>query len=572
MSLTGDMIWANDHYYALAGLGPDEHTAGLAFLNAYCDEDRPKALNVWDRLLAGVDHVTAELRVNRLYSPPVGDTELAQIQVLAFPYREHGRVQSIMACTTDISRLKWAQSFQARLAAEAREAKRQQEAFIDVVSHEMRNPLSAIVHCADAINSAVEECQAQLANIPAPCLDALNDNVASANIIMQCANHQKRIIDDVLTLSRLDSMLLSITPIAVKPTNLIDSVVNIFEAELKSSRIGYSVKADRSLSDLHVDHVHLDPSRVTQIFINLLTNAIKFVKPSKEPHISIEYSVCLSNPRSIFPPDMFWATDSKQDAHVTSSPEWGSGEEMYLAFSVKDSGIGLQEQEIHNIFERFKQANVKTHVKYGGSGLGLFISKELTEKQGGEIGVSSVQGQGSTFGFYVKTRRVERRLTVDAPGVSHGHVQNHDSLRVLLVEDNLINQKVLGKQLKKANYKVEVANHGQEALDTLETQTFDVVLMDLEMPVLDGLAAIQAIRKKEASEEITDEGLRVDRLPIIAVTANVRKEQIDTAIAAGADRVMQKPFKARDLVYMIKSLLPQVEVPSSVEDASAVVK
>jgi signal transduction histidine kinase/CheY-like chemotaxis protein len=572
ISLAGDMIWANDHYYALAGLGPDEHAAGLAFLNAYCDEDRPKALNVWNRLLAGVDHVTAELRVNRLYSPPVGDTELAQIQVLAFPYREHGRVQSIMACTTDISRLKWAQSFQARLAAEAREAKRQQEAFIDVVSHEMRNPLSAIVHCADAINTAVEECQTQLANIPAPCLDALNDNVASANIIMQCANHQKRIIDDVLTLSRLDSMLLSITPIAVKPTQLIDSVVNIFEAELKSSRIGYSVKADRSLNDLHVDYIHLDPSRVTQIFINLLTNAIKFVKPSKEPHISIAYGVCLSNPRSKFPSDMFWATDSKQDANVTSSPEWGSGEEMYLVFSVKDSGIGLQEQEIHNIFERFKQANVKTHVKYGGSGLGLFISKELTEKQGGEIGVSSVHGQGSTFGFYVKTRRVERRFSVDAPGVSRGSVQNQDSLRVLLVEDNLINQKVLGKQLKKANYKVEVANHGQEALDTLETETFDVVLMDLEMPVLDGLAAIQAIRKKEASEEIADEGLRVDRLPIIAVTANVRKEQIDTAIAAGADRVMQKPFKARDLVYMIKSLLPQVEVPSPVEDAAAVIK
>jgi CheY-like chemotaxis protein len=269
---------------------------------------------------------------------------------------------------------------------------------------------------------------------------------------------------------------------------------------------------------------------------------------------------------------MFWATDSKQDANVTSSPEWGSGEEMYLAFSVKDSGIGLQPQEIRNIFERFKQANVKTHVKYGGSGLGLFISKELTEKQGGEIGVSSKHGQGSTFGFYVKTRRVERRLSASAPGVSHDSSPNHDALRVLLVEDNLINQKVLGKQLKKAKFEVSVANHGQEALDILEKHTFEVVLMDLEMPVLDGLAAIQVIRKKETAEEHADEGLRVDRLPIIAVTANVRKEQIDTAIAAGADRVMQKPFKARDLVYMIKSLLPQLETPSPAEDASAVVK
>ena len=569
VSLQGDMLWANDHYYELAGNNAEQHLERFAFFDVYYDSDRSKAVELWENLLAGADHTSAELRVKRQYTPPVGEPEPAHIHIMAFPYRENGQTKSVMACTTDISRLKWAQSFQARLATEAREAKRQQEAFIDVVSHEMRNPLSAIVHCADAITSAVEECQAKLANIPQPCLDALNDNIASANIILQCANHQKRIIDDVLTLSKLDSMLLSITPTPVKPSKLATSIVNIFEAELKSNRINYSVFDDQSLAQLRVDHLLLDPSRVTQVFINLLTNAIKFVKSSADPRIEIHFGACTSNPRALFASDMFWATPSNLDNSVTNSPEWGTGEDIYLAFSVKDSGIGLKDEEIHNIFERFKQANVKTHVKYGGSGLGLFISKELTEKQGGEIGVSSRFGQGSTFGFYVKAKRAKHKPQTMSELFSESSKdgRKQQALHVLLVEDNLINQKVLSKQLKKAGCVVRVANHGLEALQSLEKESFDVVLMDLEMPVLDGLAAMRRIRQKEdAGEGLLGEAMKFgtrggDRLPIIAVTANVRKEQIDTAMTAGADRVMQKPFKAADLVYMMKSLLPEVTPP-----------
>jgi hypothetical protein len=141
---------------------------------------------------------------------------------------------------------------------------------------------------------------------------------------------------------------------------------------------------------------------------------------------------------------MFWAT-SEQDGDVTSNPEWGTGEEVFLTFAVQDSGIGLHREDIAKIFGRFQQANVKTHIKYGGSGLGLFISKKLTEKQGGEIGVSSVQGKGSTFGFYVKTRRGQQSAPPAAIQLANRAV-NVDSvarpLSVLLVEDNIINQQV----------------------------------------------------------------------------------------------------------------------------------
>jgi signal transduction histidine kinase len=485
VSIDGRMLWANEHYYRLSGATAEDHVLPFSFYNVYHDEDMPKVVEVWNKLLAGEDHVSAEVRLKRLYEAPVGESEPAQLQILAFPYRdpETGKVKSVMACTTDISRLKWAQTFQARLAAEAKEAKRQQEAFIDVVSHEMRNPLSAIVHCADAITTAMEE--VKLVDVPKEAIEALNENVQSANIILQCANHQKRIIDDVLTLSKLDSMLLSITPVAVDPRKLIDSIVNMFEAELESNGIDCKVRPGSSLVDLNIDHVYLDPSRVTQVFINLLTNAIKFVKPAKAPSISIRFGASVSKPRAFFPDSMFWATESKLDEDVTSSSEWGKGQEIYLTFSVKDSGIGLEDKDINKIFERFRQASVKTHVKYGGSGLGLFISKQLTEKQGGEIGVSSVFGEGSTFGFYVKSRRVEQQSEISRKLTNRirKREQVDQPIRVLLVEDNIINQQVLGKQLKKAGCMVNVANHGLEALGVLEEQSFDVCLMDLEMPV-----------------------------------------------------------------------------------------
>lgn len=388
-----------------------------------------------------------------------------------------------MACTTDISQLKWAQTVHARSAAEAKEAKKQQEAFIDVASHELRNPLGAIVHCADAIIAMTEECN--FAEIPAPHLEVLLENAHNAKIISQCAKHQRRILDDILTLSKLESTLLSITPVSTELSQMIRFVVGMFEAELKNNSIHYDVNADPSLSDLSIDYVYLDSSRVTQILINLLTNAIKFVKSSKKPSISIRFGACRSNPRNCFTDRMSWA-DSQPCDGVTNGPEWGLGDNIYLTFTVQDSGIGLNDDHIVKIFKRFSQASIKTHVTYGGSGLGLYISKQLVEKQGGEIGVSSVPGQGSTFGFYVKARRGEERsppvtiLTSSRKGLNPTSQQLH----VLLVEDNLINQQVLSKQLRRAGFMVDVANHGQEALEILEKSTFDAVLMDSEVRAL----------------------------------------------------------------------------------------
>jgi len=255
----------------------------------------------------------------------------------------------------------------------------------------------------------------------------------------------------------------------------------------------------------------------------------------------------------------------------------------------------LSAEELKLLFQRFSQASPRTHVQYGGSGLGLFISRELTELQGGEIGVSSEAGKGSTFAFYIKGRRSsEPKEVIDsvpvatgaltrkvsnarekgrteppkvkdfatqAPIAKKGRESNSDlaQIRVLIVEDNLVNQKVLQRQLQNRGIKTTVANHGGEAIALLSSSAYyvsagpdatdiSVVLMDKEMPVMDGLACTSKIRDMERKGELRR------HVPIIAVTANARSEQIATLLAAGMDDVVSKPFRIGELVPKIEEL------------------
>ena len=438
----------------------------------------------------------------------------------------------------------------------------------------MRNPLSAILQCADEIASSLSEYRSSSSSSNTLRSSLVESSIDAAQIIALCAQHQKRIVDDILTLSKLDSALLLVTPVDVQPVQVVQRALKMFEGEMETNDIEMKFVLDKTYEELNIDWVRLDPSRLLQVLINLTTNAIKFTTMEKSRTILVCAGASLERPTKDTPPGIvsyFPARSLSKD--TTDAPEWGTGEQVFIHFAVKDTGRGLTDEEKKLLFLRFSQASPRTHVQYGGSGLGLFISRELTELQGGEIGVASESGKGSTFAFYVKARRStapentleipaalgrksstgkkESKVTADPKTKSLNSPLTLETApkpnkakadlsmySILIVEDNLVNQRVLQKQLKNLGCGVQVANHGREALEYLKTTNFwkskeasgthlSVILMDLEMPIMDGLTATREIRKLE------EEGSVVRHVPIIAVTANARTEQITTAIEAG---------------------------------------
>jgi CheY-like chemotaxis protein len=367
----------------------------------------------------------------------------------------------------------------------------------------------------------------------------------------------------------------------------------MFDPELQAKDIKVEFEVHPSLEELKVDWVTLDPSRVLQMLINLMTNAIKFTANADTRVIKVSLGVSSSPPRTLNTPDFQYIPTKTPNAKATIGKDWGAGEVLYLRFKVQDTGCGLTLEEKQVLFKRFSQASPRTHAQYGGSGLGLFISRQLAELHGGQIGVASEAGLGSTFGFFIEVRRssppekdtqqgvlpIEREFSGDtslnqiftpqrldvastspeASLLSTKATPKLDPkyLDILVVEDNLVNQKVLMKQLMKFGSSVSVANDGLEALKFLEETHYrkkgghnlSVILMDLEMPNMDGLTCVREIRKMEEQGKINS------HVPVIAVTANVRDEQVTAAKRSGMDDVVSKPFRIPDLLDKIEALL-----------------
>ncbi|KAK5937641.1 hypothetical protein PMZ80_010262 [Knufia obscura] len=586
LALDGTLIWANEHYHKVINQ-QDPTSPRQTFIaeDQLLAGDRTAAMTAWQQVLQGQKAQTTELRLQREYSPPVGDRIPVTILLSAFPYMEMGQVKSIMACMTEVSRLKWAESWQAQLAQNAKEAKRQQSEFTDAISHEVRNPLSAILQLADSIAESTKGLEEPTIQ---DCMNLLDENVEAARTILSCANHQKRIVDDVLTLSRMDYASIRLSPVPTHPESLVQDAMRIFEAEVAANSISLHTVQDPSIQKRVPHQVMCDPLRITQILVNLLSNAIKFTKQETRRSITVTYGATESSPRRMFSQQVEWAPQRRIGEDSILGSGWGDGEALYLTFTVEDTGPGMTPEALTRVFNRFEQATPRTSTKYGGSGLGLFISHSLTEKQGGEIGATSIPGRGSTFAFYIKAQKTRLGKVQPSNGLSVSNdleqpafPENGESAPVsipphnrskraitapsnafhlLLVEDNIINQQILRKQLTNAGCTVHVANHGVEALNFLRTSSLwgenhgqgphlDVILMDWEMPVMDGLTCTREIRSLESS------GHFATRPEVIAVTANVRPEQVQIAEEAGMDALVPKPFVVSELLQMIAKRL-----------------
>ncbi|KAF1851422.1 uncharacterized protein K460DRAFT_272704 [Cucurbitaria berberidis CBS 394.84] len=590
----GKITYCNDAWYEISRV-PREREKTDRWIDYVKQEDQGLILEHWKRLVENAAAINIEFRFKTPWEDRNRNKSDTWVLFSAFPEKyENGQLKSVFGNITNISQQKWAEGFQKRKMEEAVELKRQQENFIDITSHEMRNPLSAILQCADEISTILGDFRSSGSQT----IDAsiVVDSIDAAQTIALCAQHQKRIVDDVLTMSKLDSAMLMVTPVDAQPLQVVQRALKMFEGEVQTANIEMEFVLTDSFKKLNVDWVKIDPSRVLQVLINLTTNAIKFTTTEETRTIKVILSASRERPSAGVAPTVSYFPMRAKRTDQTFGPDWGEGEEIFLEFAVRDTGRGLTPEEKKLLFQRFSQASPRTHVQYGGSGLGLFISRELTELQGGEIGVSSEAGKGSTFAFYVKCRR-----SIEPPDVIEGastllprklsnakdkdRVRTHvapkikdfatlpskdiaiqkeaerkkTGLTVLIVEDNLVNQKVLQRQLQNHGITTKVANHGGEALEILKASTYwrdsppnaieiGVVLMDKEMPVMDGLHCTSEIRALE------EDGAFKGHVPIIAVTANARSEQIATLLAAGMDDVVSKPFRIGELIPKIEEL------------------
>ena len=383
------------------------------------------------------------------------------------------------------------QHIESRKAAEAASIAKSQ--FLANMSHELRTPMNAILGMTDL--ALAEE-------LPAKVYDYLQTARDSADVLLN-------ILNEILDLSRIEAGRLELESTTFNLHKTVEQVIKTLRIRAGDKGLALIYSLPSQIPDLLIG----DPLRFRQILINLVDNAIKFTHEGK---IVVSAEVRKQTPESIL-----------------------------LEFSVSDSGIGIRPEDQERIFSPFTQADASTTRNYGGTGLGLTISRKLVELMDGQLRVESPPNQGSTFYFTVSLKipqlaAIESSETGRSPYPS----ARRRALRILLAEDTPTNQKVAQYLLMKRGHIVEIARNGRQALELVAQHEYDVVLMDVQMPVMDGFQATSAIRALADPAKA--------HLPIIAMTAHALKEDAARCIAAGMDAYVSKPIQVDEFIELVE--------------------
>ncbi|HWY98545.1 MAG TPA: ATP-binding protein, partial [Bacteroidia bacterium] len=374
-------------------------------------------------------------------------------------------------------------------------ARRIGEQFLANMSHEIRTPMNAIVGFTDImLKTPLTPDQHQY-------LEAIK--MSGDNLLV--------IINDILDFSRMRSGKIPIENRGFRLSHVTAMCIELMHPKASEKGIDLSVNIDKNVPD----ELMGDPTRLNQVLINLAANAIKF---TSKGGVSINVKLL----------------SEKKD-------------NIELEFTVKDTGIGIPKDKLSTIFEAFTQANNDTARRYGGTGLGLAIVKQLAELQGGSVAVSSEEGKGSCFYFRIKYKRNNVSFVNPTTISKNGKEKRLKNLNVLLVEDNAMNQLLARKVLSDWGWNIMVVENGIEAIDKVTQNDFDIVLMDIQMPEMDGYEATRQIRNTlpEAKRHV----------PIMAMTAHVMPSEEERCYNAGMNGYISKPFDTQTLYTKIESII-----------------
>jgi signal transduction histidine kinase/ActR/RegA family two-component response regulator len=409
-------------------------------------------------------------------------------------------VDSINAMADGI--LKAEKEHEALVMAEA--ANKAQKDFLARMSHEIRTPMNGVIGMTILAKSAPTEEQR---------LEYIDKIQLSASLLLG-------IINDILDFSKIEAGKMQVENAPFHTARVIDTVRDIIKPKADEKDLDLVISVGESVPDA----MKGDGMRLSQILLNLLGNAIKFTQ---------EGSVTLS----------MWA-------------EPDDGDRLRLHCSVRDTGIGMNEEQLSNILKPFAQADSSTARKFGGTGLGLSISKALTELMGGSLSIKSESGKGSEFSFFIVVERYDDDDEQEQVADSDAESQRYDGYDLLIVEDNEINRIIADTVFSELGFSVDLAEDGQQGVEAFTGKRYDLILMDIRMPVMDGFEATKEIRRMEKEREASGEGAAP--VPIIAMTANAMQEDRELSLSSGMDAHIAKPINIGE----VKSVLYDVLIRS----------